>query len=164
MTTVKFNNHHVASAGQKARCHYSVDNRYGGGRCVTIYAKDFESGRVLGGIFPEQYVNRTDTQSDYFDMGHVELMEGHPHYAAARVRAEAWAASVVRSPISAPVNPHASDLADETEAFLAPPRAKVAAVEPVEPAPRPMIPLRDWCAENLSPGAVPAATPYREGR
>ena len=161
MTTVKFNKHHVASAGQKARCHYSVDNRYGGGRCVTIYAKDFESGRVLGGIFPEQYVNRTDTQSDYFDMGHVELMEGHPHYAAARIRAESWAAPKVER-----------DTAEtQADAYLAtlPPSPEVAATavsdaggsdEDIEHAyyrtlaldTRAFVPWRHWCAVHASPG------------
>ena len=41
-----------------------------------------------GEIFSD-YENDTDSQTDYFDKGRVRLVEGHPCYAAARVRAEA---------------------------------------------------------------------------
>jgi hypothetical protein len=84
---VKFNIHHVTNGTVKARVHYSLDNRYDGRKCVTIYAKDYTD--ALGAIFRGgEYRNETDTQTDYFDQGHVDLFEGHPLYAAARERAE----------------------------------------------------------------------------
>jgi hypothetical protein len=85
---IRFNRYHVTNGTVKARVHYSLDNQWDGRRCVTIYAKDYNG--KLGVIFAgdESYTNRTDTQTDYFDKGHVDLFEGHPLYAAARVRAE----------------------------------------------------------------------------
>lgn len=85
---IKFNKYNVTDTETKvkARVHYSVDNRIDGRKCVTIYAKD--SDRKLGEIFAE-YRNETDTQTDYFDKGHVDLFEDHPLYEAARARAEA---------------------------------------------------------------------------
>ena len=85
--TIKFNKHHVTDGTNKARVHYSLDNRTDGVACVTIYAKDYsgELGRLLG----DSYKNETDLQTDYFDKGIARLFEGHPLYAAARVRATA---------------------------------------------------------------------------
>jgi hypothetical protein len=85
---IKFNKYNVTDTETKvkARVHYSVDNRIDGRKCVTIYAKDYD--RKLGEIFAE-YRNETDTQTDYFDKGHVDLFEDHPLYNAARARAEA---------------------------------------------------------------------------
>lgn len=83
---VKFNQHHVTNGTVKARCHYSVDNRTDGRKCVTIYASDY--GHALGAIFQSgEYENDTDSMTDYFDKGRVRLFESHPLYAAARVRA-----------------------------------------------------------------------------
>ena len=78
----------LSSGSTKARIFYSLDNRCDGRPCVTLYAKDFDSGRALGLMFPDNYVNRTDSQSDYFDKGQANLFEGSPHYSAARARAE----------------------------------------------------------------------------
>ena len=84
---IKFNMHHVTNGTVKARCHYSLDNRWDGRKCVTIYAKDY--CRALGEVLADVYQNDTDTQTDYFDQGRAVLFEDHPLYAAARARAEA---------------------------------------------------------------------------
>lgn len=82
---MKFRKYFVANGNVKARVHYSVDNRIDGRKCVTIYAKDYCD--TLGMLFAE-YVNNTDSQTDYFDKGHVNLFEGHPLYTEARALAE----------------------------------------------------------------------------
>lgn len=97
--TVRFFDHYVTDGTTKAKVHYSVDNRAPGRpQCVTIYAKDYS--RKLGTLFGTAYKNATDSQSDYFDEGHVTLEVGHPLYAAARAAAELaaarWAAHVAR--------------------------------------------------------------------
>lgn len=83
---VKFNKHHVTNGEIKARCHYTLDNRTDGRKCVTIYAKDYD--RSLGKVLADVYKNDTDTMTDYFDQGRAVLFEDHPLYAAARTRAE----------------------------------------------------------------------------
>ena len=90
--TIKFNKHHVTNGTVKARCHYSLDNRVDGRKCVTIYAKDYghHLAEVLGS---DDYKNDTDTMTDYFDKGRVVLFEGHPLYADARARVEAHQAA-----------------------------------------------------------------------
>jgi hypothetical protein len=90
---IKFNRFNVSNGTDKARVHYSLDNRVDGRACVTIYAKDYD--RALGRIFVEgnDYRNETDTMTDYFEKGRVVLFEAHPLYAVARVRAEANAAA-----------------------------------------------------------------------
>lgn len=84
---IKFNKHNVTNGQIKARVHYSLDNRWDGRKCVTIYAKDYtgELGQIFAG---GEYKNDTDSMTDYFDQGRVNLFEDHPHYAAARERAE----------------------------------------------------------------------------
>jgi hypothetical protein len=84
---MKFNKHHVTNGTTKARIFYSLDNRIDGRKCVTLYAKDYD--RALGALFADLYINETDSQTDYFDQGRVNLFEDHPFYAAARERAEA---------------------------------------------------------------------------
>lgn len=87
LTVVKFNKHHVTNGTEKARCFYSLDNRADGRRCVTIYARDF--GGAIGRVLADaNYLNDTDSQSDYFDQGRVVLFEDSPYYAEARKRAE----------------------------------------------------------------------------
>lgn len=83
---IKFNKFHVAANGIKAKVRYSLDGHCNGRACVWIFANDYSG--ALGKIFAE-YVNATDTQSDYFDKGRVVLFADHPLYAAARVTAEA---------------------------------------------------------------------------
>jgi hypothetical protein len=84
---IKFNQHHVTDGTTKARVLYSLDNRVDGRKCVTIYAKDYSD--ALWRVLPEGYENGTDIMTDYFEQGKVVLFENHPHYAAARARAEA---------------------------------------------------------------------------
>lgn len=86
---VRFNKYHVTDGTTKVRCHYSLDNRVDRRNCVTIYCKDFNSG--IHEMFPEHYVNRTDSMSDYFERGKVVLFEDHPLYAEARARVESFA-------------------------------------------------------------------------
>lgn len=87
--TIKFNKHHVTNGTDKARAHYSLDNRVDGRKCVTIYAKDYD--RALGLVLADCYKNDTDSQTDYFDQGRAVLFAEHPLYAAARARAESCA-------------------------------------------------------------------------
>lgn len=91
MATIKFQQFAVVNTVSKvkARVWYSLDKRSNGTKSVTIYHRDY--GRQLGEVFADvdcAYQNDTDTQTDYFDKGRVELFEGHPLYAAARERAE----------------------------------------------------------------------------
>ena len=55
-----------------------------GRKCVTIYSKDYD--RALGEIFAAGYQNDTDSQTDYFDKGRVNIYEGHPLYEKAMER------------------------------------------------------------------------------
>jgi hypothetical protein len=84
---IKFNKHNVTNGTDKAKITYSLDNRTDGRNCVTIYAKDYD--RSLGHIFFEEYVNNSDSMTDYFEKGRVVLFEDHPLYVAARSQAEA---------------------------------------------------------------------------
>ena len=84
---IRFLKHCVTNGAVKARVWYSLDNRVDGRKCVTLYAKDYS--RELGQIFADEYINETDTMTDYFERGRVVLFEGHPLYFAARERAEA---------------------------------------------------------------------------
>jgi hypothetical protein len=90
LTVIKFNKFNVTNGTEKAKVHYSLDNRNDGRACVTIYAKDYD--RALGRVFDGEYTNNTDTMTDYFDKGRVVLFADHPLYAAARARAEDVAA------------------------------------------------------------------------
>jgi hypothetical protein len=86
---IKFNQFNVQSTvtGEKAKVWYSLDNRFDGRNCVTIYSKDYN--RALGRVFADVggYKNDTDTQTDYFDKGSVTIYEDSPLYAIARARA-----------------------------------------------------------------------------
>jgi hypothetical protein len=85
---IKFNKYNVTNGSLKARIFYALDNRTDGRKVVTLYAKDWQSGRALGEMLTEAYENNTDMQSDYFEKGIVRLFEDHPLYAPARIRAE----------------------------------------------------------------------------
>lgn len=85
---IKFNRYHVTDGTRKARVWYSLDNRIDGRKAVTLYAKDFKSGDLLGELFASDYRNDTDSMTDLFDTGRVVLFEDSPHYTAARQRAE----------------------------------------------------------------------------
>lgn len=82
---VKFQKFYVTNGTQKARVFYSLDNRTGGRKCVTLYAKDHGA---LGEILSDAYRNDTDTATDHFDKGRAIFFEEHPDYPAARARAE----------------------------------------------------------------------------
>lgn len=86
---IKFNKYHVVDTETKikAKVSYSIDNRIDGRNCVTLYAKDYT--RNLGKIFAE-YVNDTDTMTDYFDQGKVVLFDDHPLYFQARNKARLY--------------------------------------------------------------------------
>ena len=83
---IKFNKHHITNGAVKSRVHYSLDNRVDGRKCVTIYAKDYDGS--LGRILSDDYVNNSDSMTDYFEKGRVVLFADHPLYSMARVRAE----------------------------------------------------------------------------
>ncbi len=78
--SIKFNKYNVTNTDTKikARIFYSIGRRYDERACVTLYAKDYD--RSLGKIFKDEYVNDTDSQSDYFDEGRVTLFTDHPLY------------------------------------------------------------------------------------
>ena len=84
--TIKFQKYYVTNGLIKAPVHYSLDNRHDGRKCVTIFAKSYS--KELGAIFANEFVDDTDSMTDYFDKGRVNLFEDHPLYAAARARAE----------------------------------------------------------------------------
>lgn len=84
---MKFRKYFVANSEFKARVSYSLDNRVDGRKCVTIYAKDYT--RALGKIFAE-YRNETDSMTDYFDQGHVDLFEDNKFYKEARAAVESY--------------------------------------------------------------------------
>jgi len=85
---IKFNKFNVTNTETKAkaRVHYSVDNRVDGRKCVTIYAKDYIN--QLGEIFEGELIDNSDIYTDYMEKGRVVLFADHPHYTAARARAE----------------------------------------------------------------------------
>jgi hypothetical protein len=82
---IKFNKFNVTNGTDKARVFYSQYTRADGQKCVVIYSKDYD--RALGRIFSDEYVNNTDSMTDYFERGQVVLLAGHPLYAAAAARA-----------------------------------------------------------------------------
>jgi hypothetical protein len=82
---IKFNKFNVTNGTDKARVFYSQYTRTDGQECVVLYSKDYD--RALGRIFSDEYVNNTDSMTDYFERGQVVLLAGHPLYAAAAARA-----------------------------------------------------------------------------
>ena len=89
---LKFSLYNVSNGTEKARISYHLDNRTDGRACVTLYAKDF--GHALGAIFADsaEYVNETDSQTDYFDKGRVVVFADSPIYATLRPLAEKFVA------------------------------------------------------------------------
>jgi len=86
---IKFHISSVSNGTTKARCFYSRFNMASTGQdCVTIYAKDY--GHAISQVFGgDCYENNTDSQMDYFDQGHVRIVEGHPLFQAACKAVEA---------------------------------------------------------------------------
>lgn len=84
---IKFRKHNVTNGSTTARVHYSLDNRIDGRACVTLYEKDYENN--LRRIFPGNYQNGTDWQTDYCEKDRVTIFADNPLYPAARETAEA---------------------------------------------------------------------------
>lgn len=78
MKQIKFRRHYVTDGEFKARVFYSVGNRIDGRKCVTLYAKDYTN--ELAKIFSDNYINESDSRSDYFDGGLVNLFEDNIYY------------------------------------------------------------------------------------
>ena len=83
---LKFNRYHITDGKTKVRVSYNLDSRIDSKKCVTIYAKDY--GNQLSRFFPEIYQNDSDSMTDYFETGRVNLFEDHPSYKIARARVE----------------------------------------------------------------------------
>jgi alkyl hydroperoxide reductase subunit AhpC len=89
--TIKFQKYAVVNAltGAKARVRYYINERTGI-KIVEINDKDY--GRDLARVFEGiecAYRNETDTMTDYFCKGEVQIHPHHPLYADALKRAEA---------------------------------------------------------------------------
>lgn len=84
---IKFNKFNVTDGTRTARVSYSAFKLASTGEdCVTLYAKDATSGRILPAIFEAEYQNDSDAMSDYYDNGRVRLKANHPLYAEALKR------------------------------------------------------------------------------
>lgn len=83
MSSIVFRKHFVrdTETNEKAKVHYSLDNRIDGRKCVTIYEKDYE--RNLHKIF-ENATDNSDIMTDYIEFSKVVLFESHPLYNEAR--------------------------------------------------------------------------------
>jgi hypothetical protein len=80
-TMIKFNKYNVVNTETKvkARVRYSYSKpseRVDGRECVTIYHKDYSS--ALAEVFSGEvaYKNDTDSRTDYFDKGRVNIFAG----------------------------------------------------------------------------------------
>jgi hypothetical protein len=82
---IKFNKYNVTNGETKAKVSYSINEILDGRKCVTLYAKDYD--RSLGKIFKDEYVNDTDSMTDYFDKGRVRIFESSKLYSEALKRA-----------------------------------------------------------------------------
>lgn len=80
---IKFMKYYVTNGDCKAKVFYSNAPRVYGRKSVTLYARDYT--RNLGRIFDE-YINETDSCTDYFEAGRVEFFEDHPFYGQALAR------------------------------------------------------------------------------
>ena len=84
---IKFMKFYVTDGNHKARIFYSAFKMTTTGQnCVALYAKDYTND--LHKMFPDNYRNKTDIQSDYFEKGTAYILEGTPLYAAALARAK----------------------------------------------------------------------------
>lgn len=80
---IKLMKHYVTDGVRKARVHYSHAVLTNGKEAVTLYAKDYESGRMLGEMFSESYENNTDIMTDYFEKGRVRIYKDNPLFSKA---------------------------------------------------------------------------------
>jgi len=87
MGQIRFMKHYITDGEHKARVFYSAYRMTTTKQlCVALYAKDYTND--LHKLFPADYENRTDIQSDYFEKGTVRILEGDPLYEAALARAK----------------------------------------------------------------------------
>lgn len=122
---IRFLDHYVTNGAVKARVSYSAGKNYVGTtgnecrECVTLYAKSFDDGDRLGLLFPEQYQNDTDSQTDYFERGRVKFFTDHPLY---------WTALAASKRVSQKWSERQGRLSERREARRA---GRVAMVAPV---------------------------------
>ena len=98
--TISFKKHYVTNGTDKARVSYSEGDIYtrengritGTRHAITLYAKSYRDGRTLGAIFADVggYENNTDSQTDYFEEGHVRIFPDSPLWEAALARCRDW--------------------------------------------------------------------------
>jgi len=94
-SAIKFQKYYVTDGKVKAKVSYSdgkiyvraADGSVTGLRDrITLYAQDYS--RNLGAIFGGDYINDTDSQTDYFDQGRVRIFPESPLYPAAKERCD----------------------------------------------------------------------------
>ncbi len=89
---IKFNLYALVDTetGEKLKVSYSLDNHVSEKPCVTIRADDY--GHELSKFISTNYNNETDSMTDYFVKGRVNLFEGDEGYTEARKTAERYVA------------------------------------------------------------------------
>lgn len=78
-----YNGLRVNGERKLTRCCYTLDNRYDGAECVTIYATGYDD--LPRDIFPVE--NDSDSYTDYFEHDRATLFPDHPLYKFARYAA-----------------------------------------------------------------------------
>ena len=78
-----YNGLRVNGERKLTRCCYTLDNRYDGAECVTIYATGYDD--LPRDIFPVE--NNSDSYTDYFEHDRATLFPDHPLYKFARYAA-----------------------------------------------------------------------------
>lgn len=78
-----YNGLRVNGERKLTRCCYTLDNRYDGAQCVTIYATGYDD--LPRDIFPVE--NDSDSYTDYFENDRATLFPDHPLYKFARYAA-----------------------------------------------------------------------------
>ena len=80
---IKFNLHNVTdtTTGNKARVHYSINNRVDGRECVTVYHKDHT--RAFDKVFANHATNGSDLMTNYHEKSKAVFFADDPLYPAA---------------------------------------------------------------------------------
>lgn len=78
-----YNGLRVNGERKLTRCCYTLDSRYDGAECVTIYATGYDD--LPRDIFPVE--NDSDSYTDYFEHDRATLFPAHPLYKFARYAA-----------------------------------------------------------------------------
>lgn len=93
---IRFQKHYVTDGQRKARVTYSEGHIFAKDdgfktlrECITLYAKGYADGDVLGELFPATYFNDSDSMTDYSEKGLVRFFPGDALYAAAKARYDA---------------------------------------------------------------------------